>query len=137
MRSLLSRFTPRRTAPALLVLLALAGCAPGPEASAARLRVRNVGTTAIRQLTVSFPDAQIPFGDVPSGATTSYQEAEGGVYAYAAYRLEVGGALVTQPVIDWVGETPLPGRAFTYAIEVNPLGTPLGIVRLVSVTRDE
>jgi hypothetical protein len=88
-------------------------------------------------LTVIFPDERIGFGDVPPGATTSYRDAERGVYAYAAYSLEIDGAVVTQPVIDWVGEVPLEGASFTYTLEVNPLGSPFEVVTLVSVERED
>lgn len=44
--------------------------------------------------------------------------------------------MVSQPVIDWVGETPMEGRAFTDTIEVDPRRARSEIVRLV-VTRDE
>jgi hypothetical protein len=115
-------------------LLALAGCG-GSKAS--QLRVTNGGDAPIVNLTVIFPDERIGFGDVPPGATTSYRNAERGVYAYAAYGLEIDGAVLTQPVIDWVGEVPLGGSSFTYTLEVHPLGSPFEIVTLVSVKRED
>jgi hypothetical protein len=60
-----------------------------------------------------------------------------GVFGYAAYRLDVDGDIVTQPVIDWVGERPMEGRAFTYTIDVDPRRPRFQIIRLVRVTRDE
>jgi hypothetical protein len=116
-------------------LLTLAGCGwldPTP-----RLRVTNAGTTPIENLTVLFPEDRIPFGDIPVGGTTGYEEVPNGVYAYAAYRLDLDGATVSQPVIDWVGEEPMEGEAFTYVLEVDPLGSPFQVVRLVSASRDE
>jgi hypothetical protein len=101
------------------------------------LRIVNGGSVAILKLTVLFPEDQIPFGDIPAGATSPYREAPNGVYRYAAYRLDIDGATVTQPVIDWVGETPLEGEAFTYTLSVDTQGPPLQIVQLVGVTRDE
>lgn len=67
-----------------------------------------------------------PTGRVPNG-----------VYRYAAYRLEVNGQTVTQPVLDWVGEEPIDGAAFTYTIALDPGRPLLQIVRLISVTKEE
>ena len=59
------------------------------------------------------------------------------MYRYAAYQVRVNGATVTQPVIDWVGERPMDGESFTYALDVDT-GRPFhSMVRLVRVTRDE
>lgn len=123
-------------ASALMVLAMLAGCGSHLDPSGPRLRVTNAGSTTIVALTVIFPEDRVYFGDIAPGATSAYQEVPNGVYRYAAYSLEIDGALVTQPVIDWVGEVPLEGQDFTYAIEVHPLGSPFGIVSLLDVTRD-
>ena len=74
---------------------------------------------------------KITFGDVAVGATTKYMDAPHGVYSYAAYRLEADGALITQPVIDWVGEVPMEGESYTYSLAVDGHR-----VELVGVTRD-
>jgi len=78
-----------------------------------------VGSAPIRNLTVLFPEEQVHFGDVAVGATSTYVDVQHGVYRYAAYRLEVDGTLVTQPVIDWVGEEPMEGQSFTYSLAVD------------------
>ena len=110
------------------VLVAACGC----DQDRARLRVANVGAVPIRDLTVMFPDERVGFGDVPAGATTGYEDFRHGVYSYAAYRFEIDGALVSQPVIDWVGEEPPPGEAFTYSVALEG-----GRIELVGVTSDE
>jgi hypothetical protein len=110
--------------------LLLAAC--GADDEPVRLRVANVGAVPIRDLTVMFPDERVSFGDVPAGATTAYEDVHRGVYLYAAYRFERDGALISQPVIDWVGEEPLPGEAFTYSLALEG-----SRVELVGVTRDE
>jgi hypothetical protein len=78
--------------------------------------VTNGGQQDIRQLAVLFPSGEIDFGDVRVGVTTEYKEVRGGVYGYGAYRFELGGEIVEQPVIDWLGESPLRGRRFTYEL---------------------
>jgi len=110
-------------------LLILTACGWGSDS--AQLRITNVGSTPIRNLTVLFPEDQVAFGDVAVGETTAYREVSQGVYSYAAYRIEVDGELVTQPVIDWVGEAPMDGESFTYA-----LAAVDHRVDLVIVTRD-
>jgi hypothetical protein len=87
------------------------------------------------KLIVRFPEVEALFGDVPAGVTTHYVPIPYGVFSYAAYRLEVNGQMISQPVIDWVGEQPMDGRAFTYTIEVDV--SQSRPVRLMSVTRDE
>lgn len=112
----------------------LTGCT---SPSAPRLRITNNGTAAIKNLTVLFPQDQVQFGDIPVDATTEYQDVPNGVYRYASYRLEVHGQPITVPVIDWVGEEPMEGSAFTYTLAVDPDRSLLGIVRLIDVTQDE
>jgi hypothetical protein len=91
-----------------------------------------------RNLTVVFPDfVRVPFGDVAVGMTTEYEPVRDGVYRYAAYRLEINGEIVSQPVIDWVGEQPMEGQDFTYTIEVDTTRPRYQWVRLTRVTRDE
>jgi hypothetical protein len=89
-------------------------------ASSARLRIKNSGNDDIENLVVLFPDERIEFGSVPAGATTEYQPTPGGVYNYAAYEYTHLGQTVTQPVIDWVGETPQDKGNFTYVLSYQP-----------------
>ena len=60
-----------------------------------------------------------------------------GVYRYAAYRFQAGGETVTQPVIDWVGEEPMPGEAFTYVLEYGRSRPLLQRIQLVDVVQEE
>ena len=134
---------PRRLAPAKLAMLdlkakrtacllgfvLLAACGVGSDS--ARLRITNVGDMPIRNLTVLFPEDQVHFGDVAVGETSRYVDVPHGVYHYAAYRLEIDGALVTQPVIDWVGDEPMQGESFTYSLAASRQR-----VELVMVTVD-
>jgi hypothetical protein len=85
-----------------------------------------------------FPNSlRVSFGDVAPGATTDYRDVPGGVYRYAAYRLTIDGVITDQPVVDWVGEVPMVGIAFTYRIDVDTSRPRGQIVRLVAVTRDQ
>ena len=102
-----------------------------------RLRIRNAGAQPIENLVVLFPEARIEFGDVAAGATTEYLKVPNGVYSYAAYEYEVNGETIVQPVIDWVGEQPMQGSAFTYTVDFDPARTRWEVLQLVEVTRDE
>lgn len=112
----------------------LFGCAP--IRAVQQLRLRNSGTAPITNLRVLFPEQEIAFGDVPPGATTVYKAVPKGVYRYAAYRYDVNGETVTQPVIDWVGESPIEGSSFTYTITYDPAAQPFQRIQLLDVNRD-
>jgi len=138
----------------LVSLLLAAGCAPAqsqptptPTSTAAptstpeqvsgpRLRIKNVGQHDLKDLTVLFPDSRIAFGDVPAGTTSEYQPAPNGVYNYGAYEFEVDGQTVSQPVIDWVGESPRPGQSYTYVLDFDPTRQGMLMVELVEVQAD-
>lgn len=125
----------------MLVAMTLAGAAcespVSPSSRTPQLRITNIGPASANALTVLFAQNAVPFGDVAVGTTTGYKDVNAGVFRYAAYRFEIDGQIVTQPVIDWVGEQPMEGDAFTYAIEVDPRRPRTQIVRLISVTREQ
>ncbi len=83
-----------------------------------------------------FPGSELEFGDVPVGTTTAYKGAPGGVYSYAAYRYGVGRSVVTQPVIDFVGESPMGAARFTYRLEFDSSRPRPSQIGLVEVTQD-
>jgi len=99
----------------LALVLGLAGC--GPEAQ--MLRVANHSGWNISRLVVLFPDERIDFGAIPAGATSEYKPVPHGVYSYAAYEVELDGRTYRRPVMDWVGEKPMVGLAFTYVVDVD------------------
>jgi hypothetical protein len=101
------------------------------------MRIINSSPNAISNLSVLFPESEVSFGNVPANGTTEYKIFPNGVYSYAAYRYELNGELVTQPVIDWVGESPMEGTAFTYTIAYNPDNPNMQRIELVNVTRDQ
>ena len=88
-----------------------------------RLRIRNVGKKPIKDLTVLFPGVELKFGNVDVGQTTAFVPACA-VYGYAAYRYAVAGHIETQPVIDWVGESPLIALGITYDIDFDETRDP-------------
>jgi len=112
--------------------------APAGATQTQRLRIANAGSSSATGLVVVFPNSvRVAFGDVAPGASTQYSDVNGGVYRYAAYRLTVDGAIIDQPVIDWVGEVPMLGNAFTYTIDVDTSRPRGQMIRLVSATRDQ
>ncbi len=102
------------------------------------LRVTNHGTFTLSNLRVRFPDETVDFGEVPPGATSAYHTFTRGVYRYAAYDVTVDGKMYQQPVVDWVGEQPMEGSAFTYLLDVNPAwwSTEGQVIRLLQVSAD-
>jgi WD40 repeat protein len=104
-----------------------------------KLRIINQSNISLQSLVVVFPDERIEFGDVPGGTTTDYRVVPQGVYGYAAYNVEVNGQSYEQPVIDWVGETPLQGDNFSYIIDVDPARwqTEGQVIQLIKVSKDQ
>ncbi len=105
-----------------------------------QLRVENVGSTPITGLVVLFPGStaeaaarRVPFGDLAAGATSAYQDVPGGVYRYAAYEYRVAGRVVTQFVMDWMGEQPMAGQRFTYRIALDPQRVQGDQIQLIEV----
>jgi len=117
---------------------AMSANTPDARPQPQRLRVTNQGAIILYNLVVIFPDERIVFGDVPAGATTGYQVFSHGVYSYAAYNVEVEGREYMQPVVDWIGEAPRHGEAFTYILEADPTRweTEGQVIRLVKVVED-
>jgi hypothetical protein len=122
----------------ILVLphIILAGCTIATPQTP-RLRIINRGTEAVDNLTVIFPEDEVMFGNVSASTTTEYLDVPNGVFGYAAYRFEIGGQVILQPVVDWVGEAPLKGNSFTYAIDFDSNRPKWGMVRLIEVSIDE
>ncbi|MGA9533149.1 MAG: hypothetical protein WBR18_10580 [Anaerolineales bacterium] len=110
---------------------------PVPTQQPTRLRITNSGKMSVVDLTVYFPEDEIRLGNIAAGTTTGYQTVPNGVYGYAAYRFDLDGEPVLQPVIDWVGELPLEGDSFTYVIDFNSNRRQGEMIRLIEVTLDE
>src|ERR687892_683032 len=107
-----------RTIYGAIVAVLLCACSPTSPSEGILLRLANSGSAPVQNVTVLFPNDRINFGSVPVGVTTEYRPTRNGVYRYAAFEFAFGGVPIDQPVIDWVGEEPLDGAAFTYTIEV-------------------
>jgi heat shock protein HslJ len=90
------------------------------EGVPALLRITNGNPFPLDRVVVILPDERIDFGSLASGETSDYQEARYGVYAYAAFEVAFDGQTIEQPVVDWVGEYPLPGESFTYVLSIDP-----------------
>jgi hypothetical protein len=122
---------------AVFLGLALSGC-QAPTETPIQLRVKNVSGHDLKRLVVIFPEQRIEYGDLSAGATSDFRPVSQGVYQYAAYTVEVNGAVVSQSVIDWVGERPMPGSKFTYEIDVDPGGYARNqVIKLVGVIKDQ
>lgn len=116
--------------------MSITGCA-SPAPPTQQLRITNNGKMTVENLSVLFPEDEVQFGSISPGMTTSYQDVPNGVYGYAAYRFDVDGEIITQPVIDWVGEVPLGGDTFTYVINFSSSRSQWEMVKLIEVKIDE
>ena len=114
--------------------MTLNGCTRKPVTP--RLRLINDGAYLINDLKIVFPKDELEFGGIKAGAITEYKEVPNGVYRYAAYKYQLNGKEITQPVIDWVGETPLEGISFTYTIAFDPNRPQGQAIQLLEVTKD-
>ena len=132
----------------LLVAATVTGCAtttnsPSEPTSPSKTAVQqmrfiNQSKFDLKDVVVIFPEERVQFGDVPAGVTTAYQDFNKGVYRDAAYRVEIDGQVYEQPVVDWVGEKPMEGEAFTYLLNVDPTKwkTEGWVIQLAEVTID-
>jgi hypothetical protein len=110
-----------RSSLALFLLgVLLSSCALASASSdAVEIRVANRSTRAFDRVIVGFSDGQRDYGALPAGAVSEYRTvAEAYRYAYFEVRLDTA-RLVIQP-IDFVGETPLRGGRYTYALSLTP-----------------
>jgi hypothetical protein len=108
-----------------------------PTPQEQQLRVHNASRYAIQALTVRFPEDNILIGSLPPNATSDYFRVPHGVYPYAAYHLVYDDQVVDQPVVDFMGETPLDGVAFTYTIDILPSNPYLQVIQLIAVKKEE
>ncbi len=139
-----SKRTPLILVAVALLLSACQGLPGGRGPALQQLRITNSGHENIKSLVVLFPgktaDAQavqVEFGNVPAGTTTEYREVPSGVYGYAAYRYSLGGRELMQPVVDWVGETPMQGQKFTYQIALDSTQVEGRQIELIKVLVDQ
>lgn len=115
---------------------------PTPELQ--QLRITNRGSSDITGLVVLFPGtnsvaeaSRVEFGNLTAGQTSTYRSVPSGVYAYAAYNYRIGDREVTQAVTDWVGESPLAGKKFTYQLALDLQKIDGDQMQLIDVLVDE
>ena len=133
-----------------VLLLALLGACTAqvntatPTPVLQQLRITNSGSSDITGLMVLFPGSspeaeatKIEFGDLPAGQTSTYRSVPSGVYAYAAYSYRLENREVTQAVTDWVGESPLAGKKFTYQLALDIQKIEGDQMQLIDVLVDE
>ena len=142
-------FISKRMVLVLLLLTIISACATptntvttAPELQ--QLRITNSSNADIVGLVILFPGrtwdseaSRVEFGNILAGQTTKYQDVPSGVYKYSAYEYTLDGRVVSQFVIDWVGESPMAGKKFTYEIVLDPKKIEGDQVTLVTVLVDE
>jgi hypothetical protein len=121
---------------AVVACVVISGLCMSCRNSKARLRIENDGSASFENLTVMFPKDQIGFGPIAAGATTAYREVAHGVGRDASFRFVVNGQATEQFVVDFVGWTPMKGKAFTYRVRIEP-GRSQPLLNVLSVHKDE
>lgn len=142
-------FTSKLISLVFILLIVISACTtevntPIAPAELQQLRITNSSTVDIMQLMVLFPGPtwdseaiRVEFGNIPAGQTSKYQEVPSGVYRYAAYEYTLNGQVFSQFVIDWMGESPMAGKKFTYQILLDPQKLEGDKITLVAVVVDE
>ena len=121
----------------LSLFLIIIGCitSTSPIGSSPRLRIENIGSQGIINLSVYFPNDEVIFGSVHTGAKTKYKSVPNGIYRYAAYRFEYKEQMMIQRVHDWCGESPMVG-SFTYKLDFDSSRTGEFKIKLIEITKD-
>jgi hypothetical protein len=110
---------------ALLTLLFLGGCAAlSPSAANPEIRVANRSQTNFTSVRVGFPSGDVEYGPLAAGAASAYESVER-AYRYAFVEVMIGDRRLVMQPIDYVGETPLGGGRYTYAIGLSEGGDRL------------
>src|SRR5262245_17305087 len=117
----------------LTALMLFAGCRQNPE-NLVQLRIHNESATRIEKLVVLFPEDNVEFGDVESGAFSMYRSVPHGVGPHASLRFVVNG-IPFENFVDFVGWRPLTGRAFTYRVRLDP-GESQPFLNIFEVVKD-
>jgi hypothetical protein len=115
-----------------------------PTSAPQQLRITNSGQEDIAGLVALFPGGmgatsliRVEYGNVAAGETTGYRDVPIGVYSYAAYEFMLDGQIVTEPAVDWIGESPVTGRKFTYRLALDSQKEPMMRMQLLEVLVDE
>jgi curli biogenesis system outer membrane secretion channel CsgG len=142
-------FTSKQIVLVFMLLTIISACTTQTNTTTAmpelqQLRITNSSNADIVELVVLFPvptwDSEanrVEFGNISAGQTSEYQNVPSGVYRYAAYEYTLNGHVVRQPVIDWVGESPMAGKIFTYQIALDLKKVEGDQITLVAVLVDE
>lgn len=101
-----------------LLTLAAAACA---GQSQPQIRIANRGDVPLENIVVSFHSQTEQYGTLAPGGVSDYRSI---AKAYSVARIEAtanGEAVRLQP-IDFVGDEPLDGGLYTYALSFDPTG---------------
>ena len=107
-----------------LLLALLAGCPRivGPDGDdGVALRVANESAQAFERVIVRWPGLNQEFGPIASGASSDYRAVDF-AHRYAYIEVHLANDTLILQTIDYVGESPLPGGRYTYALDVDSGG---------------
>ena len=96
------------------------------------IRLTNVSQYDFKNIIINTSTGNTSFEDIDSGQSTDYQVFDL-AYRYAFVELEIDGETFTFQPIDYVGETPLENRLYTYQIDADNSQSQYGRISLVLV----
>jgi hypothetical protein len=82
------------------------------------IRIHNSSRFTMDSLYVGFPDAEIYYGNIGAGSTTSYKSGTK-AYRYAYIETKIGGSTSILQPIDYVGENFLESGDYTYILNIS------------------
>ena len=103
-----------------VILFSFAGCQifEDEDLLGVNIRLSNVSAYDFKNIVVDTSEGPVSYEDLDAGQTSDYQVFQL-AYRYAFVELTIDGETYTLQPIDYVGETPLENRLYTYEINAN------------------
>ena len=123
MSAIIERFPLARLVGASVWIVGLAACGILSTDDGVELRIENVGSLVLEEVTLFTQDGPRTFSSLESGEHTAYFEVSKD-YGYATTHVVAEGDTLILQVIDYVGATPVePGR-YSYLLSIDgPAGS--------------
>lgn len=102
----------------LLLMAAACGDSTIAEPDEVQIRLENTSSFTMANISVSFPDERVEYGDLVPGETGRYRTLSR-AYRYAPLEAVIDGKTALGQPIDYVGEEFLANGRYTYRVIVN------------------
>ncbi|MDR9418917.1 hypothetical protein [Gracilimonas sp.] len=100
-----------------ILFIGVNGCADifNSDSDEVKIRIENFSEYEMKNLVVSFPDEEVEYGNINSGANSVYKEVKK-AYRYAYIETYIQGKKAVLQPIDYVGESFLSPGSYTYEL---------------------